>query len=57
MNSSWYLTVILGALALAALAAAVVLQLAGSDATHAWEGFAILVAYFAGVHVPAPAAK
>jgi hypothetical protein len=51
---TWYLSVIIAVLALASLAAAVVLQLTGNDATHAWEGFALLVAFLVGVHVPSP---
>jgi hypothetical protein len=54
MDSKWYFPIILCILALASLAAAVVLELTGNDATHAWEGFALIVAFLVGVHVPAP---
>lgn len=54
MDAKWYTSIIVGVLALAALSAAVILQLNGSDATHAWEGFGGLVIFFGGVHVPAP---
>lgn len=50
----WYTSVIVGVLAALSLSAAVILQLAGDDATRAWEGFALFGAFFAGVHVPAP---
>lgn len=54
MDSKWYISVLVGVLALASLAAAVTLQLNGSDASHAWEAFGGLVIFFGGVHVPAP---
>ena len=49
------LSIILGVLTLAALAAAVTLQILGDDAGKAWDlttGFAV---FFAGVHVDNPA--
>jgi hypothetical protein len=52
--TGWYLTVVIAVLAIASLAAAVVLQLTGNDATHAWLGFAGLVVFLTGVHVPPP---
>lgn len=55
--SPWVLSIIIAVLALAALAAAVVLQLTGNDATKAWEGFGGLVVFFGGVHVPSPISK
>jgi hypothetical protein len=51
---AWYVSVIVGVLALASLVVATILELNGSDATHAWQAFAGLAVFFAGVHIPAP---
>jgi hypothetical protein len=54
VDGKWYTSIIVGVLALAALAAAVILQLNGDDASKAWDLCAGLAVFFAGVHVPAP---
>lgn len=51
---AWLITVTVAVLTLAAMIAAVVLQLTGNDATHAWEAFAGLVVFFGGIHIPSP---
>lgn len=51
---AWMLSIIVAVLTALALAAAVVLQLTGNDATKAWEAFAGLVVFFGGIHVPSP---
>ena len=55
---SWWqtytVTVVVALLVVAALAAAVTLQILGDDATKAWDAFGVFAGFFAGVHVRAP---
>ena len=53
-NNPYVTTIVIAVLAFAALMTALTLQILHDDATKAWEAFAGLSVFFAGVHVPSP---
>lgn len=53
----YFLSVAVLVLALAALAAALSLQLTGNDATNAWAAFGGFAVLFTGIHIPSPIAQ
>ena len=55
--NDWILVPILAVVVLSSLAAGIILEIYGLDASKAWEGFAAALGALVGVHVPQPSTR